>query len=70
MTLSEEIQKQYNILKDIDNAIRWHYFECQCPKGCSIDIHKSAILDKIIKIVNYKSSSQITELSLGDVNEK
>jgi len=46
-------------LEEIDNAIRGHYFECECPDGCKHEVHASAILSKIMKIIDYKPRNVI-----------
>lgn len=48
MTIREESK-----LKEIDNAIRWHYFDDDC-KHENYDKCCANIVSKIIKITQYK----------------
>lgn len=49
-------------LKEIDNAIRYHYFESDCSH-VTYEACCRAILHKIIKITGYEERKTITQES-------
>ena len=42
-------------LEEIENTIRYHYFECECKDKATHEQHCKAILYKIMKIIDYES---------------